>query len=458
MNPNIFRAFSIRGIADKDLPNDVAEQIGCAIGKFIVRRHGTKVIVGRDIRISSERISNAVVQGILNTGVSVHEVGVTPTPVVNFATDFYDCDGGIMITASHNPPEYNGLKIRTDTTLGKEEINEIFRLAQEPPCAPSDIAGFHHKSDPVPPYLETIMRRVDPDTRPLKIVIDCLDGTSGLVAPTLLRNLGHEVVELNCVPDGTFQNGTPDPTLSRVLDPLGNIVLEQKADIGFAYDGDGDRVAVVDELGRVVPGDRVLMLLARNVLLKEQTPANSKGVVYEVLCSQAVADDIAQCGGIPIVAPSGYFYVHHALQEHEALLGGELSGHFFFNDPDFRFDDSNLATIKILNILMQNDRPFSELVNDLPSYYSSEEIRLPCPDSVKTAIVDMVKQRYELEYPIETIDGVRVHFPNAWALVRQSNTQPIISMRFEAETSERLEAVQLEVESLVVNAIEQMSN
>lgn len=459
MNPDIFRAFSIRGIADEQLHDDVVRKIGCAIGTFFLDRGGDLITVGWDIRVSSERISKAVINGLLQAGISVNEVGAVPTPVLNFATDYYKSDGGVMVTASHNPPEYNGLKIRSSVTLGERELYKIYTLALASPCNPPLAEGARHeKLDPIPAYLEKIKERSRTPMATLRIVVDGLDGINGTLAPNLLRDLGHEVLEINCVPDGTFPHGTPDPTDSEALNTLVDTVRQERADVGLAYDGDGDRIAVVDELGRVVEGDQLLMLFARDILSDDNSTVDPVKVVYEVLCSQAVADDVTQQGGVPIIAPSGYFYVHQALQEHGALIGGELSGHFFFKDPDFRFDDSLLATIKLLNLLTDTEDPLSKLVDALPSYYSSHEIRLPCSDTAKAAVVNSVRQHYESMYPVQTVDGVRIHFPDAWALVRQSNTQPVISMRFEAQSQEAVEATQAEVTEFVIRSVQELSN
>ncbi len=452
MNPNIFREFSIRGIADQDLPDEIVTVIGRAVGLFFGQRDAQTIVVGRDVRNSSPRISQAVVAGLLQTGIAVTDVGLVPAPVHNFATDLYKADAGVMITASHNPAEYNGLKIRTrDRSLHGDEVQEIYRLAlmtEQSNGSETTAEKQAKRADPLPVYLERLKsisklaKAALP--RPLKIVVDGGNGTNGQIVAHLLRDLGVMVTELYCEPDGDFSGRGPDPTSAKAAEMLSNWVQREQADLGLAYDGDGDRLAVVDELGQRVFGDQVMMILARDVL--RHGPAK---IVYEILCTQALADDITAHGGEPIVTPSGYAFVHRAMQEVGAAMGGELSGHLFFDEPGFRFDDSILASIKLLNILVRTQRPLSTLIADLPAYHSSPQFRLPCPDSAKAKVVASVKQHFEQDYTVETVDGARIHFPDGWGMVRQSNTQPVISMRFEARSPEQLKAIQSSVQTLV---------
>jgi phosphomannomutase / phosphoglucomutase len=457
INPEIFRAFSIRGIADTELTDEVVTKIGRGIGEYFIGRGSRIITVGRDVRISSERISRALISAILETGLSILDVGVVPTPVLNFAADYQNTDGGVMITASHNPPDYNGFKVRTATTLDQAGLQEIYELAKitSRDDTKFGIEADYISFDPIPLYLEHIRSCVNTGTKLLKIVIDGNNGTNGPLVVELLRSLGHRVVELNCERDGNFPNGKPDPTAEGATHALSLLVQREGADIGFAYDGDGDRVVLVDELGQVIAGDQTLMVLTRGHFRNTPRPAHSVTVVYEVLCSQAVADDVIHHGGKPVMVPSGYFYVQKAMQEHNAVLGGELSGHFFFREPRFHFDDSILATIKMLNLLTAAGESLSQLVEQLPAYYSSPEIRLACSDSRKSLVIDLVKHEYGAKHQLETLDGVRIHFANGWALVRQSNTQPVISMRFEARSSKDLDLIQSSVQRRVKAYIQQ---
>ena len=441
MNPNIFRQYSIRGIADQDLTDEVVTQIGRATGTFFRQRGDQTLVVGRDVRRSSPRISHALISGLLKTGMHVIDVGMVPTPVHNFATDAYSADGGVIVTASHNPPEHNGLKIRSNSSLRGEELLEIYRIAIEKPVKDSHCPSPKQvrQIDPLPLYLENIKTHAQ-ISYPLKVIVDGGNGTSGLIVSRLLSNLGCEVIQLYCEPDGDFPNRAPDPTAPGALTDLSAIIRSERADLGLAYDGDGDRLAVVDEQGQQVFGDQVLMLLARARL--EHGPAK---IVYEILCTQAVADDVIAHGGEPVVTPSGYAFVHQAMHDTGAALGGEFSGHLFLNEPGFRFDDPILAAIKLLNIISRRQRPLSALVAELPAYCSSPQIRIPCPDSVKARVVEEVKNHFKTSYSVDELDGARIDFGDGWALVRASNTQPALSLRFEATSEKRLEQLKAQV-------------
>lgn len=458
INADIFREFSIRGIADQDLADDVVVRIGWATGTFFKKQDADLLVVGRDIRNSSERISAALVEGLLQSGVNVIDIGRVPTPVLNYATDSFQAGGGVMITASHNPPDYNGLKIRGRHTLGGDDLQTIYRLTAEYPQGEISAAGQVRRVDALPEYLKQIkaLARIQefPVTgKPLKIVVDGGNGINGMLVAGLLRDLGCEVIELYCEPDGDFPGRGPDPTAVGATGALAELVRSKKADLGLAYDGDGDRLALVDEQGNTVLGDQIMMILARDML--RDGPAK---IVYEILCTQALADEVIALGGEPVMTPSGYAFVHQAMLETGAVLGGELSGHLFFNEPGFRFDDAILGTIKFLNVITQSDVPLSSLVENLPAYYSSPELRIPCPDEIKTAVVTYTKAQFMDDYHVDTLDGARIHFEDGWALVRQSNTQPIMSMRFEARSAAQLEVIQAKVQSLVEAEINRLKN
>ena len=458
INPNIFREFSIRGIADHDLTDEVVVTLGRATGAFFKQRGGKTLVVGRDSRNSSPRLSRSLIQGLQHAGLKVIDLGLVPTPAHNFATDFYGADGGVMITASHNPPEHNGLKIRSEhRTLYADEVQEIYRLATTEAASPTPAvtttAGSVELADIIPVYLERLKAHADfQSVRPLKIVVDGGNGTNGLIVAQLLRDLGCQVSELYCEPDGNFPHHSPDPTASGALADLSAQVQAEKADLGLAYDGDGDRLALVDEQGQRVLGDQIMMILARDILRHGSSGSPQGGpakIVYEILCTQALADDVIAHGGEPVMTPSGYAFVHEAMQQTGAALGGELSGHLFCREPEFRFDDAILATVKLLNVVAPSPQPLSARVAALPAYHSSPELRLPCPDTAKAAVVEFVKTQFAPDYKVDTLDGARIHFAEGWALVRQSNTQPVISMRFEARSAEHLAAIQSRVQPLV---------
>jgi phosphomannomutase/phosphoglucomutase len=455
LNRHIFREFSIRGIADQDLPNEIVVRIGQAIGTFFRQRDGQTLVVGQDVRNSSPRISRSLITGLVKTGLHVIDVGVVPTPIHNFATDFYAADGGVMVTASHNPAEYNGFKIRTDRSLRGSELREIYHIAtekypQDSEAQPLDQSKLTQEI-PVPHYLERVKTHARIPTS-LRVVVDGGNGTNGLIVTQLLRDLGCDVVELFCKPDGDFPNRNPDPTAPGATSDLSALVRAKAADLGIAYDADGDRLVMVDEQGSPVWGDQMIMLLARAVL--RHGPAK---VVYEILCTQALADDVIAHGGEPVMTPNGYAFVHQAMHETGAPVGGEFSGHLFFNEPDFRFDDPILASVKLLNILSQSGRSLSTLMDELPAYFSSPQIRLPCPDEIKAKVVEQVKDYFAVSYPVDELDGARIDFGDGWALVRPSNTQPALSLRFEAKSEERLEQLKTQVLNLVEDRLSQLS-
>ena len=454
VNPDIFREFSIRGVANKDLTDEVVSAIGQSVGVFFSQQGRSLLVVGNDVRNSSARIRQAFISGLTQAGMSVIDIGQVPTPVLNFTVDSIEADGGVMITASHNPPSDNGFKIRTDHILDGDELQEIYKIISTLDSSPDAFSeGREVKNlDPLPAYFDRLEGLVDQPLN-LKVVVDGGNGTNGPVVSKLLRSVGCQVIELFCEPDGNFPNRTPDPTKSGAVEALSARVKEEQADLGVAYDGDGDRLAVVDDQGNVILGDQILMILARDVL--RQQPAK---IVVEILCTQALADDIAAHGGEPILVPSGYAFVYHAMHSSGAAVGGELSGHLFFNEPGFDFDDAILGTVKLLNIIKQNQKLLSEMVAVLPTYFSSPELRLLCPDAVKGKVVEQVKVYFEREYSVDTLDGARIHFDDGWAIVRQSNTQPRLSMRFEARSAAGLETIQSSVQPFVEAKIAELTN
>ena len=434
ISPTIFRGYSIRGIADRDLTDDVVFRIGHAVGVFFRKRGASLLVLGSDVRQSSPRISRAMTRGMASAGMRIIDVGIVPTPVHHFACDYYSADGAVMVTASHNPAPYNGLKIRSDRTLNQDEIREIYELTNiSPEVAQNVDTGSIRTENPLPFYVEQVKLNAQ-FRKPLSIVVDGGNGANGPIVSRLLADLGCRVFELNCRPDGRFPDRDPDPTASGAINGLSESVQANQADLGVAYDGDGDRLVMVDDLGRPVLGDQLLMILARNIL--SQGPAR---IVYEVSCTQALADDVTARGGTAIMAPTGYAYVHKAIRDNDAALGGELSGHLFFNQPGFRFDDAILGTVRLINILTAQGIRLSQIVDELPFYYVSPPLRIECPDAIKTQVVERVKQHFQADWPVNELDGARIAFGDGWALVRASNTQPALTLRFEARTQERLD-------------------
>lgn len=429
LNPKIFRSFSIRGIVGEDFDSDGMVKMGQGVGRWFNQRGGRMLVVGYDARLSSPALHAALCEGVLRTGVSVIDIGLVPTPLLNFAVDHYRASGGIMVTASHNPPEYNGLKIRSERTVFGEDLQNIYHLASVDRA--DKVRGSYIKQYPLETYIKALVERAQIG-RALQVVVDGGNGANGQVVPSILRKIGFDVFELFCDVDGSFPNRDPDPTAPDATKALVQKVLDVKADIGLAFDGDGDRVIAVTETGQTIMGDQLLMLLAGDALEK----GRADKVTYEVLCSQAMPDYIIAKGGQVFPAPSGYAFVHNVMLSTGAQIGGEMSGHFFLLDNIFKFDDAILAAVNLLSLLSTRRRPLSALIAELPRYFASREYRVPCPDEVKSDIVKAMREHYHRAgYPLEEIDGVRVDFGGTWALIRQSNTQSVLSLRFESKES-----------------------
>jgi len=435
MNPNIFRAYDIRGIADKDLTDEVVELIGRAYGTTMVRKGYRTVSVGRDVRLSSERIHNAVVRGILSTSLNVIDVGVVPTPVLYFSIVHFQTDGSVMITGSHNPIEFNGLKLNEGLlSLYGEEIQKIRELIEKNDF----VTGKGEKSqrDIVPYYKQMLKERIK-IKKSFKIVIDPGNGTAGVIAPDVFEELGCKVVRLYCEPDGTFPNHLPDPTVLKYIETLRKKVVEEKADMGIGYDGDADRVGVVDEKGRVIFADQVLAILSRDVLFRKP---GSK-ILFDVKCSQMLPEEIEKAGGVPMMWKTGHSLLKAKMKEEGAPLAGEMSGHIFFKDGYFGFDDGIYVSFRLVQYLSTQEKRLSELVDELPQFVSTPEIRITCPDEDKFKVVKNLTESFKEEYEVIDVDGARVLFGDGWGLVRASNTQPILVLRFEAKTEKRLKEI-----------------
>ena len=450
MNESIFRAYSIRGIAGESLDTDDMRLIGQAAGTLFTRQGITTAVVGHDHRTSSGELAAALVTGLASTGIDVTRIGACPTPLLNFATDHYGAGAGLMVTASHNPPQYNGLKIRTDHTLRGDELRGIYDTAVRGDFYQS--AGSVSHRDPRDVYLDAVCARATV-ARALSVVVDAGNGAAGPIVPQLLERLGCQVVPLYCEPDGRFPHRQPDPTAPGALDDLSARVIATGADAGLGYDGDADRLAMVDETGRVVFADLLLALLAREALSAHPRAH----VVYEVSCTQALPETVRALGGTPVPCPVGYAFVHEAMRATNAVLGGEAAGHIFVGDPDFQFDDALLATVKMLSLLSRAGQPLSALLAELPQYVLSDEHRFHCPDPIKAAVVADVHARFvSLGCEIDATDGAKVLFAgqgrtgaHGWGLFRSSNTQPAVTLRCEARTRKQLG----EIERLMLDMV-----
>ena len=451
ISPSIFREYDIRGIVDKELTPDVVETLGRAIGTYFRRRDKKVVALGHDCRLSSPAYAAAMSKGLQSTGCDVTDLGTVPTPLLYFAIYYKKFEAGVMITGSHNPPEYNGFKMMCgEETIYGETIQEIYRLITAGDFV-RETAGKRSDYDLVPEYQKYVLGLIKL-RRPLKVVVDAGNGTGGVVAVPILRQLGCQVIELYCEMDGRFPNHHPDPTLPEAMVDLVAKVKETGADLGIAYDGDADRLGVVDDAGRLIWGDQLMIIFARDVLAAHPGAA----IISEVKATKLLYEEIARLGGRPIMWKTGHSLIKKKIKEEHALLAGEMSGHIFFADRWFGFDDAIYASTRLLEIAAKSEIKVSQMLAGLPPMVSTPEIRIFASEEVKFKIVDEVKAELSAKYPVVDIDGVRATFPKGWALVRASNTQAVLVLRFEAETMADLEAIQTEVKGAVTRAIRKL--
>lgn len=451
LSPEIFREYDIRGIAGDNITEEVVELIGKAFGKFIIDRGGKKISVGRDCRESSPALSQAFKEGIKSTGLNVIDIGLVTTPMMYFSLFSKNLDGGVMITASHNPSEYNGIKLCAgkDSLFGRG-IQEIKRLAENGDF-PSG-KGSEEQTSIMEEYLSYLEKSVT--IKPgIKVAVDYGNATVGLTGPEIFKRLGCELTELYSEIDGNFPNHHPDPTVEENLADLKKAVLDNNCEVGLAFDGDGDRLGVIDNNAQVIWGDMLVLVYARE-LLKTNPGAT---IIGDVKCSSRLFNAISEAGGKPVMWKTGHSLIKNKIKEENAALAGEMSGHIFFNDRFFGYDDALYAGLRLLEILSNHNEPFSELFSDIPDSYSTPEIRMECSEDIKFDLVENVKKGLSGRFRVVDIDGVRVEFPDGWGLIRASNTQPALVLRFEAETRERLEEIRNIIESELENAKSELS-
>ena len=443
MNPQVFREYDVRGLVGADLDYDFVYNLGRAIGTYGKERGVQDMTVGRDCRLSSEEYHGAIMGGLRAAGIDVIDIGLCATPMLYYSIRHLDTGGGVMVTGSHNPPEFNGFKIciGPDTIYG-DDIQELRTIMENDRYASGE--GSFHQENVAQAYQDHLFKGVT-IREGLKVVIDGGNGVGGFFTVPLLERFGCSVTPLYCEMDGRFPNHFPDPTVEENLTGLIDLVREEKADIGIAFDGDADRIGVVTDKGEIVRGDEVLLLFSR-AILRENPGAT---IIGEVKCSQTLYDDIARKGGRGIMWKAGHSLIKGKMKEEQALLAGEMSGHIFFADRYFGYDDAIYASARLLEILSLTGLTPSELLADVPRTFSTPEIRIDCPDDVKFAVVERVKERFAAGYDVIDIDGVRVQFDDGWGLVRASNTQPVLVLRFEAKTEERLNAIQTLVEGVL---------
>lgn len=445
MNTLIFREYDIRGIAEDDLTDEVVLSIGRAFGTMISRAGGNRVVQGHDVRLSSSRLRDQIREGLMACGLEVLELGAVTTPNVYFAEVQKGADGGIAVTGSHNPAEYNGFKMTVaGSSVYGAQIQELRELIER-----ADFTSGEGSSSPVPlvdEYLDAILRRVKL-TNPPFVVIDAGNGVAGPPAKRLFEELGCRVEALYCDPDGHFPNHLPDPTVPQFMEDLQNTVLESGASLGIGFDGDGDRIGIVDHRGRLIYGDQLLAIYARDILER----SSGEKILFDVKCSQGLVEDIVAHGGVPHMWKTGHSLIKAEMRKSGVLVAGEMSGHMFFKEDWFGFDDALYAGARLLGILDRWNTTVAEVIDDIPYYHSTPEIRVSCADSDKfdvvAAVTDQFKSRGDVE--VIDIDGARVIFEEGWGLIRASNTQPAIVLRFEGRNETALSRVRDEFEAVL---------
>lgn len=452
VSPTIFREYDIRGIVGDDLTGDVVEAVGRAYATRWRRRSGRdagRIAVGHDNRPSSPGLAERMCRGLNSAGLDAVLLDTVPTPALYYATVALDTDGGIQITGSHNPPEYNGIKmIVTGGSVYGEAIQEMRELVEADDYVSGEGETARHA------ILETYVREIGERASvegPVHVVLDCGNGTGSVAAPEALRAAGIRVTCLYCESDGTFPNHHPDPTVDENLVDLIARVRETGADLGIGLDGDADRIGAVDGDGRIVRGDHLLLLYALDVL-PERPGAE---IVFDVKCSQALPEMIEAAGGVPVMWKTGHSLIKERMKQGGAPVAGEMSGHICFADRFYGFDDAIYAAARLAQLVQQSGRSLAELADQIPHYPSTPEVRLDCPEDRKFAIVERMVERYRKTHDVIDIDGARVLFDDGWALIRASNTQPVIVVRFEAQTREGLQRIRDEVaEALAGEGVE----
>lgn len=441
MHPGIFREYDIRGIAGEEISEQDANAVGKAYGSMLMAQGRRKVSVGRDCRITSEAYSKAFIDGILSAGCDVVDIGVCPTPVLYFSIHELNLEGGAMITASHNPPEYNGFKLMSGLdSIHSHGLQEIRQIIEDK--AYTQGRGALTTADVITPYIAMIRKNITLKNS-IRVGIDAGNGTGGITALPVLRGLGCEVHDIYCDLDGTFPNHEADPTQKKNMTDLIALVKKNNLDLGIGYDGDADRIGVVDKHGNIIYGDQLMVIYAREIL--SRNPGAT--FISEVKCSMVMYDQIAKMGGNAIMWRTGHSLIKKKMKEEDAALAGEMSGHMFFKDRYYGYDDALYASCRLLEIMDGTGLGVDELIKDLPKTFTTPEIRVDCPDAVKFKVVEKIVALYKARQKVIDIDGMRAVYEDGWGLVRASNTQPALVLRFEALTEARLEEIKSEIET-----------
>jgi len=445
INPGMFRQYDIRGIVDDDLTNETLYMIGKGFGTYVRQRNMKTVAVGGDARLSTPRFKEHFIKGLLETGCDVTDIGIVATPVTYFAIWALKTDAGAMITASHNPPEFNGIKLNLGlVSVFAEELQKVLHIIQSGEFATGN-GSYKENKGISEQYIDYIVKSIKLE-RPVRCVVDAGNGAGGPYLPEILRRLGCEVKEMFCEMDGRFPNHHPDPTVEKYMTALIDTMKEGYYEVGLGLDGDADRIGVVAENGTMLYGDQILNIIARDYL------ANNPGkpVLADVKCSKNLFDDIKKHGGEPIMYKTGHANIKNYMHEKGIKMGGEMSGHIFVGDRYLGYDDAIYVCSRFVEILSHTPEKVSEILADEPVMFNTPELRVDCPDEVKFELVDKVRDSFIADgYDVIALDGVRINFPDGWGLARASNTQPILVLRFEATTKQRMEEIQQLVEDRI---------
>ena len=443
LNPTIFREYDIRGVADEELLDPGITELGQALGTFLQRHAGKNINLGRDCRLSSPRLRNALMAGLRASGCEVTDIGIVPTPLLYYSVFHLKAAGGIMITGSHNPREYNGFKVMCgSSTIHGQEIQEVRRIIEQRDFATGP--GTERPFDIVTPYVDEITSLFRFE-RKVQLVVDGGNGVGGPVFHRMIEKLNVEAREQFVEMDGSFPNHDPDPTQPKNLEHLIAAVREKPVDLGIAFDGDSDRIGAVDEHGNPVFGDMLLLIYGREILSRKPGAT----IIGEVKCSQVLYEELRKAGGNPIMWKTGHSLIKAKMKETHAELAGEMSGHMFFADGYYGFDDALYAACRLIDIVAKSGKPLSAQLADIPELVSTPELRFDCPDETKFEVVARVREHFQKLYEVLEVDGARINFAQGWGLVRASNTQPVLVMRFEAQSGELLGRYRAEVEAAV---------
>jgi phosphomannomutase/phosphoglucomutase len=435
MNPEIFREYDIRGVVERDLSPENVRRIARGIGTWVKRRYAGEVVVGRDVRLSSDSLAASILAGLNECGLDCVDIGMVPTPLLYYAVTRGGEDSfaaGLMITGSHNPPEFNGFKLcHGITPIFGPDIQEIRGLVERGDFDSG--SGKVRRMDVRSDYVDEIVRGIRLE-RPVRVVVDSGNGTAGPIAIPVFRRLGCEVVSLFEDPDGRFPNHHPDPTVPRYIQALIRTVRERGFEMGIGYDGDADRIGAVDENGDILYGDTLTGIFARSVL--RGNPGAT--IVFDVKCSKGMIEAIQAAGGRPLMWRTGHSHLKRKMKEEDGPFAGEMSGHVFFADRYYGYDDAIYASCRLAEIVSREGRPLSSIAADIPRYVSTPEIRIDCPDAVKFEVVGRMQERFRATHEVVDIDGARIDFGDGWGLIRASNTQPVLVLRFEARSADAL--------------------